>query len=92
MLASYPPSGAGSAEAIWPGASGGGFDSRRLEYEEARLALGTKSILAQANTSKSNVFLRSSAQSTRGVLSFCGSLLASRSHPPLLLEGLQRHD
>jgi hypothetical protein len=33
--------------------------------------------LTQANTSKSNVFLRSCAQSTRGVLSFCGSFLAA---------------
>jgi hypothetical protein len=39
--------------------------------------------LTQANTSKSNVFLRSSAQSTRGVLSFFGSFLAAASSATL---------
>ena len=40
--------------------------------------------LTQANTSKSNVFLRSSAQSTRGVLSFFGSFLAAASSATLV--------
>ncbi|ATB30422.1 hypothetical protein MEBOL_003883 [Melittangium boletus DSM 14713] len=37
----------------------------------------------QANTSKSNVLLSNSAQSTRGVLSFLRSLLAAASSPAL---------
>ncbi|WP_256337294.1 hypothetical protein [Myxococcus xanthus] len=37
----------------------------------------------QANTSTSNVLLSNSAQSTRGVFSFIGSVLAAASSPTL---------